>query len=98
MSSNVIELKPRTQPDEPVIRRDTVADLIASGRTPKHGDFVFSVRYTDDEGHLIVTGPGTGFVVDAAVDTVNTAIRLSYGNNLTVTARGDAVFTWYPAP
>lgn len=100
MKSNVIPFPAPSalEADEPVIRRDTVASLLTAGRTPRHGDFVFSVRYRDDEGDLIVSGPGTGFIESGTVEPAGDAIRINWPKGPSIVARGDAILAWYPAP
>lgn len=98
--TNVIPFPTKTNPlpDEPLIRRDTASDLIEKGRVPRHGDFVFSVRYRDDDGDLVVTGPGTGFLESGSVENGGKCLCLNWGKGPSILVRGDAVLTWYPTP
>ncbi|MDY0829068.1 hypothetical protein SK224_07995 [Microbacterium sp. BG28] len=94
--SNVLEF-PTREPESPVLERATVSGVLESARSPRHGDFVFSVQYRGPAGGVTFTAPGTGFVQDVKLFDDHT-MTITYAGGVSVTARGDARLTWYPAP
>lgn len=103
MTANVIPFpRPVANLDDartdPVPVTQTAADMFTAGKFPVKGDYVFTVKYDEDDGGFTLATPGHGRVRESIINAEKQFITLKFDFGLHVTVRGGVAVKWYPDP
>ncbi|GAA5198734.1 hypothetical protein [Microbacterium jejuense] len=94
--NDVIPIRPPVT--VPTFTRDSITDLLKSGRIPEPGDFIRSISLQDDndEGAVLVSTPMFGRVrdVDTHLESEHPSVTFRFDFGLAITLTGQATITW----
>jgi hypothetical protein len=89
----------KVKPVDPTPVTQTADELFETGVFPVKGDYVFTVRFPDDEEHgFIVSTPAHGRVRESTIDPTRRRITLTFDFGLAITVKGGIQIKWYADP